>query len=266
MGAFAEARETFNLSTQGLLNLLARAGVTEAEARVGTIPDASQRWDRLLGRLNARFADGEAPSSPDPLRGFAESLERSLTSPARRGGPACQAGQAACRRGSPFARRAPQAGRSAAARDDAVGLGATSGAHPESGAHGCALARGTELGVHAPRSQRQTRAEPQAQAVQATAVSPGPQDMEDFWLPDPGSPTAGDLAFLSAEPFGPGHVGPSNTDPSNDLALTEQDLVISLDTGALDTLFRSAHARISLYDGAHARLGRMFTTNGSEDG
>jgi hypothetical protein len=49
--------------------------------------------------------------------------------------------------------------------------------------------------------------------------------MEDFGLLDPGSPTAGDLAFLHAAPLAPGHAGSaSNIDPSNDLPLTEQDL------------------------------------------
>ncbi len=79
--AFVDALTEFQITRAALLRLLSSAGVTEIEALGGTIPDAAERWQRLLGRLGTRPATGVAAPSPDSLQGFAQSLERSMLSP-----------------------------------------------------------------------------------------------------------------------------------------------------------------------------------------
>ncbi|RBI49578.1 avirulence protein, partial [Xanthomonas oryzae pv. oryzae] len=46
--AFDDAMTQFGMSRHGLVQLFRRVGVTEFEARYGTLPPASQRWDRIL--------------------------------------------------------------------------------------------------------------------------------------------------------------------------------------------------------------------------
>ena len=80
-----------------------------------------------------------------------------------------------------------------------------------------------QAGLLAPLALRGPRLEQPPEVARADAASPRPDDMDedDFSLQDPGTPTAGDLAYFAAEPFGPGHVGPS--DPANTLALIDED-------------------------------------------
>jgi hypothetical protein len=223
--AFVQARDRFNMSTQALLKLLARAGVTEAEAFEGRIPDASERWRRLLVRLDARFASGSAGrSSPQSLQDFAESLERSPMSP--RPTPEMPRAQAAKwpaeTATAAFAKRprlddamqAQEVGTRWALRRARTPRVATRAATP--------LLRDLQWGLRAPRTQRAPRLEQHPGVAPADAAPARADGMEDFGLMDPGAPSAGDLAFLATEPFGPGHIGPS--DLANTLALTDEDL------------------------------------------
>jgi hypothetical protein len=221
--AFPQARDKFKMSTQALVRLLARAGVTELEAIGGRIPDASERWRRLLLRLDARFASGSAAtSSPQPLQGFAESLERSLMSPSPTPDtPTAQAAKRPAETTTAALAKRPRLDDASQAQD----LGAPGGQNRASRPHPAALAAtplrmGMQWGMRAPRTQRAPRLEQQSQVAPADVASPRPEGMEDFGLMDPGSPSAGDLAFPAAEPFGPGHVGPS--DPANTLALIDE--------------------------------------------
>ncbi|MGL0785985.1 type III secretion system effector avirulence protein AvrBs3 [Xanthomonas translucens] len=91
--AFDEAMRQFGMSRHGLLQLFRRVGVTELEAISGTLPPASQRWDRMLqasGRKGAKppSASAQTPSQ-ESVDAFADSLERELDAPS----PMHQAGQ-----------------------------------------------------------------------------------------------------------------------------------------------------------------------------
>ncbi|MEQ7779992.1 TAL effector repeat-containing protein, partial [Xanthomonas sp. WHRI 8356] len=92
--AFDEAMTQFGMSRHGLLQLFRRVGVTELEARSGTLPPASQRWGRILQALGMKRAKPSSASAQTPdqesLHAFADSLERELDAPS----PMDQAGQA----------------------------------------------------------------------------------------------------------------------------------------------------------------------------
>ncbi|WP_221281790.1 TAL effector repeat-containing protein [Xanthomonas campestris] len=92
--AFDDAMTQFGMSRHGLLQLFRRVGVTELEARSGTLPPASQRWDRILQASGMKRAKPSSASAQTPdqesLHAFADSLERELDAPS----PMDQAGQA----------------------------------------------------------------------------------------------------------------------------------------------------------------------------
>ncbi|AKN94789.1 TAL effector protein Tal12a [Xanthomonas oryzae pv. oryzicola] len=83
--AFDEAMTQFGMSRHGLVQLFRRVGVTELEARCGTLPPASQRWDRILQASGMKRAKPSPTSAQTPdqasLHAFADSLERDLDAP-----------------------------------------------------------------------------------------------------------------------------------------------------------------------------------------
>ncbi|WP_341809103.1 type III secretion system effector avirulence protein AvrBs3 [Xanthomonas oryzae pv. oryzicola] len=83
--AFDEAMTQFGMSRHGLVQLFRRVGVTEFEARYGTLPPASQRWDRILQASGMKRAKPSPTSAQTPdqasLHAFADSLERDLDAP-----------------------------------------------------------------------------------------------------------------------------------------------------------------------------------------
>ncbi|AKO06025.1 type III secretion system effector avirulence protein AvrBs3 [Xanthomonas oryzae pv. oryzicola] len=83
--AFDEAMTQFGMSRNGLLQLFRRVGVTELEARGGTLPPASQRWHRILQASGMKSAKPSCASAQTPdqasLHAFADSLERDLDAP-----------------------------------------------------------------------------------------------------------------------------------------------------------------------------------------
>ena len=82
--AFNEAMQQFGMSRSGLLQLFRRAGVTELEARSGTLPPASQRWQRILHASGRHPSSASSPASTPPhasRHAFADSLERKLDAP-----------------------------------------------------------------------------------------------------------------------------------------------------------------------------------------
>ncbi|MBV6885891.1 TAL effector repeat-containing protein, partial [Xanthomonas campestris pv. euphorbiae] len=83
--AFDEAMTQFGMSRHGLLQLFRRVGVTELEARSGTLPPASQRWHRILQASGMKRAKPSCASAQTPdqasLHAFADSLERDLDAP-----------------------------------------------------------------------------------------------------------------------------------------------------------------------------------------
>ncbi|MBO9749521.1 TAL effector repeat-containing protein, partial [Xanthomonas phaseoli pv. dieffenbachiae] len=93
--AFDEAMTQFGMSRHGLLQLFRRVGVTELEARSGTLPPAPQRWHRILqasGMKKRAEPSGASAQTPDQasLHAFADALERELDAPS----PIDRAGQA----------------------------------------------------------------------------------------------------------------------------------------------------------------------------
>ncbi|MGW8342388.1 type III secretion system effector avirulence protein AvrBs3 [Xanthomonas axonopodis] len=83
--AFDDAMTQFGMSRHGLVQLFRRVGVTELEARSGTLPPASQRWDRILHasgmkRAKPSYASAQTPDQTS-LHAFADSLERDLDAP-----------------------------------------------------------------------------------------------------------------------------------------------------------------------------------------
>uniref|UniRef100_UPI003EB9BD47 avirulence protein n=1 Tax=Xanthomonas cucurbitae TaxID=56453 RepID=UPI003EB9BD47 len=92
--AFDEAMTQFGMSRHGLLQLFRRVGVTELEARSGTLPPAPQRWHRILQASGMKGAKPSCASAQTPdqasLHAFADSLERELDAPS----PIDRAGQA----------------------------------------------------------------------------------------------------------------------------------------------------------------------------
>ncbi|MGS0573695.1 type III secretion system effector avirulence protein AvrBs3 [Xanthomonas oryzae] len=83
--AFDEAMTQFGMSRHGLAQLFRRVGVTELEARGGTLPPASQRWHRILQASGMKRAKPSPTSAQTPdqasLHAFADSLERDLDAP-----------------------------------------------------------------------------------------------------------------------------------------------------------------------------------------
>ncbi|AJQ86074.1 type III secretion system effector avirulence protein AvrBs3 [Xanthomonas oryzae] len=83
--AFDEAMTQFGMSRHGLVQLFRRVGVTELEARGGTLPPASQRWHRILQASGMKRAEPSCASAQTPdqasLHAFADSLERDLDAP-----------------------------------------------------------------------------------------------------------------------------------------------------------------------------------------
>ncbi len=83
--AFDDAMTQFGMSRHGLVQLFRRVGVTEFEARCGTLPPASQRWDRILQASGMKRAKPSPTSAQTPdqasLHAFADSLERDLDAP-----------------------------------------------------------------------------------------------------------------------------------------------------------------------------------------
>ncbi|MGS0602239.1 type III secretion system effector avirulence protein AvrBs3 [Xanthomonas oryzae pv. oryzicola] len=83
--AFDEAMTQFGMSRHGLVQLFRRVGVTEFEARYGTLPPASQRWHRILQASGMKRAKPSPTSAQTPdqasLHAFADSLERDLDAP-----------------------------------------------------------------------------------------------------------------------------------------------------------------------------------------
>ncbi|RBK21264.1 avirulence protein, partial [Xanthomonas oryzae pv. oryzae] len=83
--AFDEAMTQFGMSRNVLLQLFRRVGVTELEARGGTLPPASQRWHRILQASGMKSAKPSCASAQTPdqasLHAFADSLERDLDAP-----------------------------------------------------------------------------------------------------------------------------------------------------------------------------------------
>ncbi|MGW8346744.1 type III secretion system effector avirulence protein AvrBs3 (plasmid) [Xanthomonas axonopodis pv. khayae] len=83
--AFDDAMTQFGMSRRGLLQLFRSVGVTELEARSGTLPPASQRWDRILQASGMKRAKPSPTSAQTPdqasLHAFADSLERDLDAP-----------------------------------------------------------------------------------------------------------------------------------------------------------------------------------------
>ncbi|WP_318654003.1 type III secretion system effector avirulence protein AvrBs3 [Xanthomonas translucens] len=162
--AFDEAMRQFGMSRHGLLQLFRRVGVTELEAISGTLPPASQRWDRMLqasGRKGAKPPSASAQTQgQESLDAFADSLERELDAPS----PMHQAGQtlASSRKRS---RSASSVNRSSAQQAAEVFVPEQRDAPP--------LLPLSSWGV----KRRRTRI---------------------GGLPDPGTPTHGDLAASSA--------------------------------------------------------------------
>jgi len=78
--AFDEAMQHFGMSRPALLHLFRRVGVTEMEARSGTLPPASRRWRRILQASGGPRSSASA-SAPESWHAFANSLERDLDAP-----------------------------------------------------------------------------------------------------------------------------------------------------------------------------------------
>ncbi|MFP4854491.1 hypothetical protein [Paraburkholderia sp. BR14264] len=229
--AFSDARRQFGLHSQALTRRLALAGVTEMEARAGTIPDAAQRWRRLVDSLNGRAVDNAAASSPaDTLQDFAQSLEDSLRS-VDAGNPGSETPPAA--RAKRAAPTAPTTSRDVRPRLDAapsLTASATQSAWGPRQARtqqtdSVAMPAALSWGTQAPRSQRPARPAQPAAPDRAAHMPTNASDTEDWiGLADPGTPTEADLDPLRLHRFFPGHTGPSQSEASNALMLTNEEL------------------------------------------
>jgi len=157
------------MSRPALLQLFRRVGVTELEARSGTLPPASQRWRRIRQALGVQpasaFASVPTPTptptpSQEPWHAFADSLERDLDAAS----PMQEAGQSLA--GS--SRKRPRS-------DDALD--------------------------RSPQQPAQARSAEQSDALHAhLSGSRGlkrPRTKPGGGLPDPGTPTGADLAASS---------------------------------------------------------------------
>ncbi|WP_409975974.1 avirulence protein [Xanthomonas graminis] len=85
--AFDEAMRQFGMSRHRLSQLFRRVGVTELEARSGTLPPASQRWHRILQASGMKRMTPSSASAQtlgqESLDAFADSLERELDAPSQ---------------------------------------------------------------------------------------------------------------------------------------------------------------------------------------
>jgi len=82
--AFNEATQQFGMSRATLVQLFRRVGVTELEAIGGTLPPASQRWQRILRAQGRKPAPVLAPAPTPPQHSwhaFVDSLEHELDTP-----------------------------------------------------------------------------------------------------------------------------------------------------------------------------------------
>ena len=109
--AFNEAMQQFGMSRPGLLQLFRRVGVTELEARSGTLPPASQRWQRILHALGGKPTSDSSPTlSQQSWHAFADSLERKLdaTSPMHEASQALASSHRKRTRSASSVNRSPQ--------------------------------------------------------------------------------------------------------------------------------------------------------------
>jgi len=157
--AFDEAMQQFGMSRSGLLQLFRRVGVTELEARRGTLPPASQRWQRILQALGAQRASAPMPCQQS-RHAFAGSPEHELDAPSQM----YKAGRA---------------------------LAGTSGTPPGSDdSLGCSSQQPTEVPVpEQPESLHAYLPGGWGRKRRRTNIGGG--------LPDPGTPTRADLAASS---------------------------------------------------------------------
>lgn len=199
--AFAQARQRFGLTPERLLQWLARAGVSEEEARRGAIPDPAVLWQRLSpAGSQPPWANERAGESSD-LDSFAASLEGLLESPAPRPGDA----QATSRKRPPSAAPAGEPSRSRMR----VGT-------PQEAAAPNPASR--------PRAERTGRNETLWGRLLQWGVgrlfgTPEPQ----VGLADPGPPTLEDLSFLDQPHLMGQPGGPVARGEVDDLGLDDLD-------------------------------------------
>jgi hypothetical protein len=182
------AQRHFNLSAEALISRLSRAGVTEAEAWAGTMPDPAVLWERVRGRaaLQGITLAQQAVSAGD-FGSLLASLERWFGSSTAERDTASSSKRLAL--GSPEGE--PSGAR--ARQEEQVGPAAAAQAGP----------RGA-------RSERARRADGQwgrlpwgtgpAFAPPAAVASSPPQavDEDEDVLVDPGPPRLDDLAAIEA--------------------------------------------------------------------
>ena len=158
MHAFDDAMKHFGISRPELLQLFRRVGVTELEARSGILPQAPQRWRRILQALGGQASLVTAPTLPQQSwHAYADSMERELEAPSSMH----EAGQA--RAGSPHKRGRP---------DESVN--------------------------HSPQQSAETPVSEQPDKPHAFSLGSWsvkrPRTSIGGGLPDPGTPTDADLA------------------------------------------------------------------------
>jgi hypothetical protein len=217
--AFNDARSRFDLTRAGLLRMLASSGVTEMEAYAGRLPDAMTLWQRIRSASHLAAAGSTAPPAsatqaprvtPSPgLEDFAAALQGQLqsASPSPASTPSTGShGFAASledllQSATPASAATPSVLGKRPAPSAASSPAGSSPASPEPlhwGAQGARSQRQRLAAEHQP-VQAPVAALPGAQASPAIAPQAEDDDM-DFGLLDPGTPTAGDLAFLDAMP------------------------------------------------------------------
>jgi hypothetical protein len=86
--AFGQAQHRFRMGPERLMGLLARAGVSEQEARLGDIPSPAVLWRRLAATDSRRPLPADRAVAPGDLDAFAASLQELLDSPAEQGSQA----------------------------------------------------------------------------------------------------------------------------------------------------------------------------------
>jgi hypothetical protein len=86
--AFGQAQHRFRMGPERLMGLLARAGVSEQEARLGDIPSPAVLWRRLAAPDSRRPLPADRAVAPGDLDAFAASLQELLDSPAEQGSQA----------------------------------------------------------------------------------------------------------------------------------------------------------------------------------
>jgi hypothetical protein len=180
------AQRHFNLGAEALIARLSRAGVTEAEAWAGTMPDPAVLWQRVRGQAAARGAVlAQQEVSAGDFGSLLASLERWF--------------------GSPTAERDTAGSRKRAASPLHLGEGSRTRPHGEGPASPAVDARAEPRGA---RSERARRPEGQWGSLRwgsgpaftppvAAASSPrASSGSEEDVLMDPGTPQADDLSAL----------------------------------------------------------------------